>query len=795
MKRERTRRVHAACLMAAVTLLGLLSAQTVTATMQQSITFDEDLHISTGYSVLHSGDLRLVEDHPPLIGLWMGWPLLLSPDVPDPEYVPDWTPGDRRLFVRNDIWWSLPIDSWVVPPRITVTWLALLLGAVLFRWAREWFGQHAAVFALALLVLDPNIVAHSSLATLDLGLTFLIFAAMYCLQWALREPAPARVALSGAVLGLALASKISSAILLPIACLIMGAYGLRHWRNRLPGRLAVYLGVAALTLWAAHLFQIGQPLGLGISLPAPTYWRSLLRVGRHVARGNRSFLMGETYEGGRWTYFPIAFALKTPLPALLLAVFALLAVRRTHKRVWAEMLLASLPVSYFIASIFNAINLGYRHLLPVLPFLYLFTARLLHRPSGQPSAANRWPRIAATIGILALVLWQAVGTVAVWPFHLTFFNELAGGPQNGYRFLADSNVDWGQGLKVLSDYLRKKAWDDTKLSSFTFFIKPEMYGIQATPLPPLADAPAVLPARFNPGQGHYVISASTLRGMQLSDSETYNWFWHREPDEIIGNSMLVYNVPPTRDHSWVAQCSVPVTPLRLDQIEEGFGIPDLRTLTFDCSQSWIYPGGGASAGWYVAHEQAVADLTQGEFPSEHIGLAHLTYRKQIPSNIPALSVYEWDAGTTTPPDFDGPVWAAPADQASTKAPSERARVASPVSMGGPLSFLGYGVDTGADELALSTYWLVSRVPGRAFSIMAHLFDEDGSSLAVGDALGIPWADLRPGDILVQKHGFPGSGEPDVSYYGFRTGGYWLDTLERWAVDGFPGADSLILPLN
>ena len=92
----------------------------------------------------------------------------------------------------------------------------------------------------------------------------------------------------------------------------------------------------------------------------------------------------------------------------------------------------------------------------------------------------------------------------------------------------------------MQGYLETRPLSDVRLSSFVFFVRPELYGIQAEPLPPLPAAPAILPARFNPSPGTYVISASTLRGLQLADPEMYNWFWHREPDDVVANAMLVH---------------------------------------------------------------------------------------------------------------------------------------------------------------------------------------------------------------------------------------------------------------
>jgi len=803
----------------AALLLGVLFAQAMTSIPHLSITFDEDLHISTGYSVLRTGDLRLVEDHPPLIGLWMGWPLLLSPHVPDPWDVPAWEQGDRRLFVRNEIWWSTPIDAWVIPPRIPISWLALLLGAFLFRWASDWFGPRAGLFALAFFVFDPNILAHATLATLDLGVTCFIFIAMYGLQRFLRRPSWPNLGMAGVFLGLALGAKISALILLPISVGLMTLWGLRqglgrgprHWREGpgwLVARLPAYLGVAFLTLWAVHLFGFSSPPGFSFPLPAPTYWRSFLRVGRHVARGNPAYLLGEAYLGGRWTYFPVTFALKTPLPTLILVGVALGTALRTAwpspRQRWRALILASLPVSYFLLSMVNEINLGYRHLLPILPFLYLFTAclatpRVTRHASCVMRHVSRFTFHVSRITIGALLLWHMIGTLQVWPFHLTFFNEVASGPRNGYRYLADSNVDWGQGLKALRDYLEARSWPDVQLSSFTFFIQPELYGVQATPLPPLADAPAVLPARFNPAPGTYVISASTLRGLQLIDREMYNWFWHREPDDVVANAMLVYHVPePAPKPTWLAQCSVPVTSLSPEAVAEGFGRADLRLLVFDCTQSWLYPDAGESAGWYVLHrETALADVAveaENSFIRQRLASARLSFEQKASREIPPVTIFEQGPLAVAPPQGKETLWAASAEWPPAQAMADGVPVHTPAPLDGPLAFLGYEVIQEERALTLITYWQVKDRPDRPFSLMAHVVDAGGRHVAVGDGLGVTWDQLQPGDLLVQRHSLSISPDlPDGPYW-LQTGAYWLDTMERWGImaGGAASGDCILL---
>jgi hypothetical protein len=544
-------------------------------------------------------------------------------------------------------------------------------------------------------------------------------------------------------------------------------WGWKHWRKKLPVRLFAYLSAAFLALWAAHLFGFGTPTEFPLSLPAPTYWYSFLRVGRHVSRGNKAYLLGETYLGGKWHYFPVVFALKTPLPMFLLIGWALLTTWQKPRQIWREMMLLSLPLSYILVSMVNQINLGYRHLLPILPFLYLFIARISGRTGNRTQSSRRSYRLKSIVLIL-LLIWQALGTLCTWPFYITFFNEIAGGPRNGYRYLADSNLDWGQGLKALRDYLEQQGWPDVRLSSFTFFIPPELYGIKATPLPPLAEAPTILPSRFNPAPGTYVISSSTLRGLQVVDQEMYNWFWHRQPDDVIANAMLVYHVPEQEPRpTWLAQCSVPVTPLSPEAAAEAFGRTDLRLITFDCTQSWIHPDTGESTGWYVLHREAVE---KGDsFINQQLDQVQLSFEQKIPHEIPPLSIFEREPR---------PV-AAPQPTESTDN--------VPIHLDGPLTFLGYQVTRTEQMSTLIAYWQVASKPDRPFSLMAHLVSPDDSHVSVGDGLGIPWHQLEPGDILLQRHAMPLPEDLQAGSYQFHTGAYWLDTMERWALLNETGA--------
>ncbi len=786
----------------AALLLLLLFAQAVSDIPALSVTVDEPVHALTGYSIWRTGDLRLTEDHPPLLELWMGWPLSLSPKNPEPTSISAWAVGDRRLFAYAEQWWQIPIDSWLIPARLTIALLSLLLGALLYRWAADWFGVRAGLLALALLVFDPNILAHASLATLDLGVTALIFATLYSFQRCLRHPTTTRVSGTGLLLGLALGTKISAAPLPPLVAVLMLIWGLKRWEKKvLLRRLALLAGSAFLALWAAHLFQIGSTPEIPFRVPAPTYWHSFFRVGKDASGGMRSsFLLGELYQGGRWYYFPVALLLKTPLPTLLLLIAALIKLWRRPLPLWRMILLSAFPISYLLVSIAANINIGYRHILPIVPFLYLGIGNLATRPAAIPDRQNPKSRsgigweimhYASRYALPALLLWQCGGTLAVAPYHLTFFNELVGGPANGWRYLSDSNVDWNQGLKATRAYLNSHPLEDVHLSIFPQYLPLEVYGLEKTiPLPPYPEASPVMPARYNPTPGTYIISASTLRGISITLPETYNWFWHREPDDIIANSMLVYHVTAREPRpTWVAQCNVPVTPLSAEMLQDRFWRFDLRQLDFDCTQSWLYPGNGLESGWVALHQEELTTPTN--FLQRQLSLLKLSFEQDTAHAAPPHSIFEWQSLILPLPTYR-PYHVAPAATPPAQL-FAHAPLTESLALNGPLDFVGYEIRATAPP-EIITYWRVTVAPDAPFSLMAHLITSDGQPLEIVDGLGVTWHQLRPGDVVVQRHLFTVQPEQPTSELYLRTGAYWLAEGIRWPSLANPGADAIFIPL-
>jgi hypothetical protein len=193
----------------------------------------------------------------------------------------------------------------------------------------------------------------------------------------------------------------------------------------------------------------------------------------HNTIGHPSYLLGKIAMKGRWYYFPVAFAVKTPaatLAFLALAAWACLRrLRRTRVRLisFSWYVLAVPLAVYFAFSLASRIDIGVRHLLPLCGFLFILC--------GAASPLRR-----KTLAILVLGL--IVESFAIYPNYLAFFNVFAGGPSNGPKFLTDSNIDWGQGLKALKSWMTRH---DVPRVDFAYFgsADPKYYGITYAALP------------------------------------------------------------------------------------------------------------------------------------------------------------------------------------------------------------------------------------------------------------------------------------------------------------------------
>jgi 4-amino-4-deoxy-L-arabinose transferase-like glycosyltransferase len=434
------------------------------------------------------------------------------------------------------------VHSIVFRARLPIVVLALFLGVIVYFWARELYGSKAGLLALALLTFDPNIMAHGSLATNDLGLACFATLSAYTFWRWLKQPSWSRALVATLALGLAQSSKFSAVFLIPSLALT----AVIHWfltpveerRPRKPlqllGWLALIGFVMAFIVWAIYGFKMGQLRGGSFQIPAAAYFNEIRAMMTRIEQGNPTFLLGSYSKEGWWYYFPVAFAVKTPLPTLIMIIGSFIFAWKT--RALQKSLPLLIPVIiYFLGSMIVTLNIGYRHLLPILPLLFIFVGQL---------AEIRWKADSKMAWAMSvLIVWLAVGTWSIFPHYLAYFNEIAGGPEGGKRVLVDSNLDWGQDLIGLREYMQREGIETVKLGYFGSAY-PEAYGINYDPLPgfirhwwPYNNYPAVL---ANPSAGVYAISVTNLEGALFPNHELYSWFLARKPDAMIGYSIYIY---------------------------------------------------------------------------------------------------------------------------------------------------------------------------------------------------------------------------------------------------------------
>jgi hypothetical protein len=767
-------------------LLLAFFAQAVTSMPLKAPTFDEEFHIARAYAYVRTGDLRMQQNHPPLVSLLAGLPLLLMPELTPPEEIPHW--DDAFLFhFADNLFWRLghDVDKMLFLARFPIVLLGTLLGAFVYRWAREACGGTAGLLAAGLYAFAPNLLAHARLVTTDLAVTACGFVALYAFWRYLRRPTGWRMGLAGLALGLALAAKLSALLLFPVTGLLALLGSRRRLTRTLRDGVALLL-IAGVVIWAFYRFEVRPWPGSALPLPATTYLLNVRTLIGHAGRGHGAFLVGRVSMHGWWYYFPVAFLLKTPLlTLLLLGAAAWDTVRRKRWRDEAPLLL--FPIAYFGFALSSSLNIGYRYILPIDPFVIVYAAKVASVAWLRPA----WLRHYA---LPAVVLLYAGGSLWLHPHYLAYFNLLAGGPEGGYRYLVDSNLDWGQDLKLLQVYLDEQGIDDVWLGYFGT-ADPAYYGIRYRSL--FAPGSSDLADDFspiNPAPGWYAISATILQGPFSPEPDVFDWFRRHEPVAKIGYSIFVYRVEPDPDPpSWLGFCYTPERLMRDAEISRRFGRDDLRVAHFDCEQAWVYPA-GSGPGWYLV---PVASDGPGTLAEQSLRDAEVIYRERGLREVPGYTVYRWGGGAM----LAELALVREAQSSPVLAPTEADPVTAlsvPADLGGQVSFLGYTVSSeriaAGGDVVLTTAWQVTaRAEAPPLSAFAHLVGPTGA-LSVGDGLGYPAIQWSPGDVFVQRNRLPVPTGISPGRYWAQVGLYSLATGERLPVleAGQPLADRLLL---
>jgi 4-amino-4-deoxy-L-arabinose transferase-like glycosyltransferase len=438
-----------------------------------------------------------------------------------------------------------------VPNLVLGTCLVGLIG----WWAYRLWGGSAAILGMSLAAFEPNLIAHSSLLTGDAGITLFIFLTIY-LMWEYSRVASRWLLVAiGISLGLALVTKFSSILLVGMIATIAGLQVLNGSSFASPGvsdgaeagvsRRLMHTLVPALRILCIALLVI-LPF---YYFQGYTTWSFGLKTQMNQqTNGKESFLLGQYSAFGWWYYFPACFLLKTPLGTLVLIIASLAFFRSGTplKRQEAVFLLAPVVV-YMLALTRLKLNIGFRYALPIYPFLFVLASRL-----ATASSSGGWMK-PVLIGVA--VFLTAFSDLRTAPHQLAYFNELVGGPEEGYRYLSDSNIDWGQDLRSLKQYMDR---EEVPMLYLCYYgtAPPDYYGIRYQYIPGYGqlEAPAIRTLPENCKRELLAISVVMLQGVHCADKGLFQWLSLRRPIAKVGYSIFVYDLTAdTAAHAELAQ--------------------------------------------------------------------------------------------------------------------------------------------------------------------------------------------------------------------------------------------------
>lgn len=524
-----------------VTVIGLMGVLSILLTYPiYNNTFDEPAHVTTGIDLLDRGEYPYRTLHPPLIRIVIA----LGPYLSGIRGV-EGTPVEKEqgvMYQGDHYWRTLSLA------RLGILPFFVLGLVVVWRWTRHLFGVRAGVMSSLFFASLPVVLGHAGLATTDMAACATIGLSLYLWSLWLENATGKRSVLLGLSVGLAFLVKMSAVLFIPsgaLAILFLRAGVTAERRIQVRG---LFTGAffTFVVIWAGYgfsldpithpedrphdpvdrlvgtsgaLHNLGNWIAEAPIVPAAAFLRTVNEVRALNEDSFSGFVLGKRLEGrGVWYFFPVALAVKTPLPFLLLALAGLLLAFREVRREgeWAPAAPALGVAAILGVGMFSNVALGVRHVLPV----YLLLSVALGAAAGPLLARGAPGRVLLAL----LAIWQVGGTVLAHPDHLPYFNELVRNPD---RVLVESDLDWGQDLHRLAGVLEEEGIEDVQLAYFGT-ADPQRMGIEGfRTLEPEASS-----------QGWIAISRTLLK---LKPG--YAWLDQRTPERVAGKSIEIHIVP------------------------------------------------------------------------------------------------------------------------------------------------------------------------------------------------------------------------------------------------------------
>ncbi|HEV3304422.1 MAG TPA: glycosyltransferase family 39 protein [Planctomycetaceae bacterium] len=553
----------------------------------QSPTIDEIAYLPAGLSHWQLGNFELANVSPPLIRTIAATPLLVVGAETNWRELLTHLPGARISHaVGSDFvqangprsLWLFTLARWALIP------LSVLGAVCCYLWARDLSGPGAGLCSACLWCFCPNVLAHAQLVTADAGATALCVAAAYMFWRWLKSPTWVQALLAGIALGLAESAKTTLLVLVVLWPLLWLAW---NWPTRRSTsrtqwkRGAAQIGLILVLAWyvlnLAYAFDgsfkrldrfvfvsrtftgdlkagaIGNRFTkswLGaIPVPFPEQYvlgidsqkRDLENVDPTYRGGPyRSYLRGEWSNRGWWYYYLYAMAVKVPLGTWL--VIAVAICWRPRAAVaglanWRDDLVLLAPLVTILAFVSSqtGFSMHFRYVLPILPFAFIWISQSVRATLPRSLTRN--------LAIAAGLAWSIASSLWAAPHHLSYFNELAGGPFGGHFHLTESNIDWGQDLLYLEKWIDAHPEALPMHVAYLGLFPPKLARID---FPPPVGSPASgsgIPAAPELRPGWYAISIGYVQGNPYGGERHLEYFQKLKPTAFAGYSIYLYYIP------------------------------------------------------------------------------------------------------------------------------------------------------------------------------------------------------------------------------------------------------------
>ncbi len=473
------------------------------------------------------------------------------------DYVPYYNPIFTDVYKAADFTYIQNrsfAQTVIILARIPHLLLALLLGYSIFVFARWKFGLKVATVALVLYSFHATFLAHAATANLDIGVTAFCFwtaAAWYYYlenrrhKWLL--------VVTGILLGLAQATKISAILLYPLLILW---YLYKRKEHPITDLVTVF-GISGIALWAVYLFQIGPILTPGESTagiesvygsipilkeyksditqllylpvyPLGAFLNNFSYQLSHSFFGHTNYLNGTFTNQGIWYYIPVVFTIKNSfILTFLVCLGGITVYRAKHENRQLLYFLWLWVLIVLIWSMQSKIQLGIRYALPMFPFLFIIAAWALAYWSRK-LIKNRYANGAIAITLAVYIL----STFRTGSNYFTYISEIYRG-ENPVDIVFDSDYDWGQNVYKMAEEQKSKNLYPLYFRSYGG-ANLGYEGIQNS-----ADPSEALNAKLD---GYYAFSHSALVKARTGDPTIFSYFYSKKPDYIINKTIYVYKV-------------------------------------------------------------------------------------------------------------------------------------------------------------------------------------------------------------------------------------------------------------